>query len=190
MRLNVHWKPNLLPSWIYLVLTSFYCVLWLCLSFKGCTLPLFLFHKHDISQQCNLEQGPWLLWASVSSSVKWEWHPYPLHRVDMRIKWDNAGNRFIFLFLFFSGNSFSTGHPVKGKESEVTQSCPTLCNPMDCSLPGSSVHGIFQAIVLEWIAISFSSESSRPRDGTQVSRIVDRRFTVWAPREVHLVSAQ
>ena len=40
--------------------------------------------------------------------------------------------------------------------SEVAQSCPTLCDPMDCSLPGSSVHGIFQAIVLEWIAISFS----------------------------------
>ena len=38
-----------------------------------------------------------------------------------------------------------------GKESEVAQSCPTLCNPMDCSLPGSSVHGIFQAVVLEWI---------------------------------------
>ena len=42
------------------------------------------------------------------------------------------------------------------EESEVTQLCPTLGNPMDCSLPGSSVHGIFQAIVLEWIAISFS----------------------------------
>ena len=54
---------------------------------------------------------------------------------------------------------------------------------MDCSLPGSSVHGIFQAIVLEWIAISFSSGSSRPRDRTQVSRIVDRRFTIWATRE-------
>ena len=39
------------------------------------------------------------------------------------------------------------------KESDVAQSCPTLCDPMDCSLPGSSVHGIFQAIVLEWIAI-------------------------------------
>jgi len=45
-------------------------------------------------------------------------------------------------------------------ESEVAQSCPTLCDPMDCSLPGSSVHGIFQAIVLEWIAISFSRGSS------------------------------
>ena len=45
-------------------------------------------------------------------------------------------------------------------ESEVAQLCPTLCNPMDCSLPGSSVHGIFQARVLEWAAISFSSLSS------------------------------
>ena len=44
--------------------------------------------------------------------------------------------------------------------SEVAQLCPTLCDPMDCSLPGSSVHGILQAIVLEWIAISFSSRSS------------------------------
>ena len=42
------------------------------------------------------------------------------------------------------------------RESEVTQSCPTLSNPMDCSLPGSSVHGIFQARVLEWGAIAFS----------------------------------
>ena len=42
------------------------------------------------------------------------------------------------------------------KESEVIQSCPTLCDPMDCSLPGSSIHGIFQARVLEWVAISFS----------------------------------
>ena len=45
-------------------------------------------------------------------------------------------------------------------ESEVAQLCPTLCIPMDCSLPGSSVHGIFQARVLEWAAISFSSLSS------------------------------
>ena len=55
---------------------------------------------------------------------------------------------------------------------------------MDCSLPGSSVHGIFQAIVLEWIAISFSRRSSQPRDWTWVSHIIDRCFTVWATREV------
>ena len=46
-------------------------------------------------------------------------------------------------------------------EGEVTQSCPTLCNPMDCSLPGSSVHGIFQLSLLEWVAISFSVYSRR-----------------------------
>jgi len=68
-------------------------------------------------------------------------------------------------------------------ESEVAQSCPTLCNPMDCSLPGSSVCGIFQARILEWVAISFR-RSSQPRDWTQVSRVVGRRFTVWATREV------
>ena len=41
-------------------------------------------------------------------------------------------------------------------ESEVAQSCPTLCDPVDCSLPGSSVHGILQARIQEWVAISFS----------------------------------
>ena len=49
-------------------------------------------------------------------------------------------------------------------DSEVTQSCPTLCNPMDCSLPGSSVHGIFQARVLAWVAISFFRGLSQLRD--------------------------
>ena len=76
-------------------------------------------------------------------------------------------------------------HRTHYKWSEVAQSCPALCNPMDCSLPGSSVHGIFQATILEWIAISFSSGSSRHRLGTQVSRMVDRCFTIWATREVH-----
>ena len=57
------------------------------------------------------------------------------------------------------------------------QSCPTLCNPMDCSPPGSSVHGIFQARILERDAISFSRGSSWPRDWTQVSCIAGRFFT-------------
>ena len=54
-------------------------------------------------------------------------------------------------------------------ESEVAQSCPTLCDLMDCSLPGSSVHGIFQARILDWVAISFSVGSSWPRDWTRIS---------------------
>ena len=56
-------------------------------------------------------------------------------------------------------------------ESEVAQSYPTLCNPMDCSLRGSSVHGIFQARILEWVAISFSRRSSQPGDQTPVSTL-------------------
>ena len=51
----------------------------------------------------------------------------------------------------------------------VTQSCPTLRHPVDCSPPGSSVHGILQARRLEWVAISSSRGSSRPRDQTQAS---------------------
>ena len=54
---------------------------------------------------------------------------------------------------------------------------------MDCSPPGSSVHGIFQASVLEWVAISFSRRSSQPRDWTRISRIAGRCFTIWATRE-------
>ena len=72
--------------------------------------------------------------------------------------------------------------------SEVAQSCPTLCDPMDFSLPGSSIHGIFQARILEWVAISFSRGTSRPRDWTQVSCIVGRRLTVWVTREAHYIS--
>ena len=58
--------------------------------------------------------------------------------------------------------------------------------PMDCSLPGFSVHGTFQAILLEWIAISYSRGSSQPRDWTQASGIVDRHFTNRATREVNI----
>ena len=65
----------------------------------------------------------------------------------------------------------------------VTQLCPTLCDPMDCSPPNSSVHGILQARILEWVVIPFSRESSQPRDRTQVSSIAGRFFTIWATRE-------
>ena len=65
----------------------------------------------------------------------------------------------------------------------VAQSCPTLCNPMDSSPPGCSVHGILQAGILEEVAIPFSRASSWPRDQAQVSYIAGRFFTIWATRE-------
>ena len=61
---------------------------------------------------------------------------------------------------------------------EVAQSCPTLCDPMDRSLPGFSVRGILQARILEWVTISFSRGSSRPRDQTRISCSGGRRFNL------------
>ena len=77
-------------------------------------------------------------------------------------------------------NHIGLGPYPKSLISEVAQLCQTLWDPMDYSLWGSSVRGIFQARVLERIAISFSRGSSRPRNQTWVSRIAGRRFTVWA----------
>ena len=65
-------------------------------------------------------------------------------------------------------------------ESEVTQLCATLSDTMDCSPPDSSVHGILQARILEWVAMPFSRGSSQPRDQTQVSRIAGGFFTICA----------
>ena len=61
--------------------------------------------------------------------------------------------------------------------SSVTKLCLTLCDPVDCSSPGSSIHGILQARILEWVAISFSRGSFQPRDRTWVSCIAVRFFT-------------
>ena len=69
-------------------------------------------------------------------------------------------------------------------ECSAAQSCLTLWDPMDCSPLGCSVHGIFQAKTLEWVTISYFRVYFRPRDGTQVSCIAGRFFTVWATREV------
>ena len=62
----------------------------------------------------------------------------------------------------------------------LIQLCLTVCDPMDCSLPSSSVHGILQAKILEWVAIPFSGESSQSKDRTQVSCIASEFFIVWA----------
>ena len=74
--------------------------------------------------------------------------------------------------------------------SEVTQSCLTLCNPVDCSLPGFSIHGILQVRILEWVTISFSRGSSWPRDWTWVSCIGGRRFNLWATRYLLLTKTK
>ena len=105
--------------------------------------------------------------------------------LECEVKWDlgsitmnkaSRGDRIPAEFFEILKDNSVKVHSVKVKE--VAQSCLILCDPMDCSLPGSSVHGIFQERVLEWATISFSRESSQPRDLTRVSRTAGRRFTV------------
>ena len=70
------------------------------------------------------------------------------------------------MYIWGLGGGEGSGLQIAPSEREVkvAQSCPILCDPMDCSLPGSFVHGILQARILEWIAVPFSRGSSRPRD--------------------------
>ena len=84
-------------------------------------------------------------------------------------------------------NLWATREALYRCEGEVAQPCPTLCDPVDCSLPGFSIHGILQARILEWVTISFSRGYSWPRDLTQVSRIGGRHFNLSANREAPVV---
>ena len=88
--------------------------------------------------------------------------------------------------LWFSQTDLLT---VFWRRSEVAQLCLTLCDPTDCNLPGSSIHGIFQARILEWVAISFSGGSSQPRDRTWVSCTSGKLFTIWATKEEHAINS-
>ena len=100
-----------------------------------------------------------------------------LEKCKSKLQWDITSH----LSEWPSSKSLHTINAAKGLEkrghsytvqfSSVAQLCPTLCDPMDYNPQGSSIHGIFQARVLEWVAISFSRESSQPRDRTQVSCI-------------------
>ena len=103
----------------------------------------------------------------VKIQPQWVVHPFILHFFPFHEKWGVQGVK-----------RGRLGKVKEKKESGVAQSCLTLCDPMDCGPPGSSVHGIFQARILDWVAISFSRGSSQPRDQTQVSHIAGRRFTI------------
>ena len=94
---------------------------------------------------------------------------WPLHKNDMQIR-----------------EAFHIFKNKWKKKSEmkvlVTQSCPTLCNNMDSSPPGSCVHGILQARILEWVVIPFSRGSSQSKDWTWVSCIAVRFYIIWTTR--------
>ena len=83
-----------------------------------------------------------------------------------------------------SGSPFSSNGPNSSCEVKATQLCPTHCDPMDCSMSGSSVHGINSpGQNTGVVAIPFSRGSFQPRDGTQVSHIAGGLFTIWVTRE-------
>ena len=79
-------------------------------------------------------------------------------------QWPQDWKRSVFIPMPKNAQTTTQLQSSSVQFSSVAQSCLTLCDPRDCSPPGSSVHGIFQARVLEWVAISFSRRPSRPRD--------------------------
>ena len=91
-------------------------------------------------------------------------------------------------FLPYLPVSLSFQFPLNPHENNIlpcaqSQSCPTLCDPMDCSPLVSSVHRIFQAKILQWVVISFSRGSSHPRDWTSISCTAGGFSTHWAIRK-------
>ena len=97
--------------------------------------------------------------------------------------WGHKESDTTFIFYFHKHKYYSWYILYKiyyiGGGSLVAKSCLSLCDPMNYSPPGSSIHGILQARILEWVAIPFSWVSSQPRDRTQVSSIAGRFFTSW-----------
>ena len=120
---------------------------------------------------------------------RWEWLPTPVF-----LPGESHGQRSLvgysswvtksqtwLTFSFFFCLKLSSCYQYS--EVLVAQLCLTLCNPMNCSPPGSSIHGILQARTLKWIAIPFFKGSSWPRDQTWVFCIAGRFFSVWATKE-------
>ena len=91
-----------------------------------------------------------------------------------------AGSLWVGNFFLCKNNAYSLHKYNCLCVCLVAQFCPTLCDPMDCSPPGSSVHGILQARILDWVAIPFSWGSSWSRDQIHISCTADRFFTIWA----------
>ena len=91
----------------------------------------------------------------------------------------------LFTCIFISALKSENNHVCVCMCMLVAQSCPTVYDPMDCSPPGSSVHGILQARILEWVAMPFSRGIFPAQGSNQVSHTTGRFFTVWATREAH-----
>ena len=110
--------------------------------------------------------------ASEKSGILWSWER-PLGTPLGLVKWKGASSR------GEAGTSGVLSITDSGRRVPAEYALQvSLCDPVDCSLPGSSVHGILQARILEWVAMPFSRGSSQPRDRTQVSCMAGGFFTV------------
>ena len=138
------------------------------------------------------------------SDSLWPYEPYPTR---LLCPWDFPGKNIAMVaisftkgssqpqgsnprLLYWQVDSLPQSHQGKVNEwSDLILGHSVMsnsCNPMACSPPGSSVHGILQARILEWVSIPFSRGSSWPRDWSWVSHIAGRFFTIWVPREAQI----
>ena len=161
---------------------------WICTVQTGGVQGSAVFVSNFLSP-VPLRAAPWRTqsdWWSVSEQRSWLWsspdwwwylRPAYLGPVEAPKPWQNAADT-------------QSTCPYLGWYRNCVvldaQSCLILCSPMDCSLLGSSVHGILQARILESVAIPFSKPSFWLRDQTWVSSIAGRFFTIWATREAQL----
>ena len=135
-------------------------------------LQLFLSHTHTHTHRC------FFIWNIITFKntisvciLKYLWKKTPSFELTPHIR----------MYITWLVMQEKMIHFKLCKYKVFTQLCLTLCDPMDCSPPGSSVHVILQARILESVAIPFSRGSSQLRDQTQVSRTVGRFFTIWEP---------
>ena len=130
----------------------------------------------DISPK-KLSKWPKSIWKHAQ-------HHWSSRKCKLKPLWDPISYPLWWLqFFFFSSTSLLLPPHLPPPSYTHAQSC----NPMDCSLPGSSVPAIHQVRILEWVAISFSRGSSWPRDQTWVSCIAGRFFIIWATREAPFI---
>ena len=142
-------------------------------------------HKQRFLKKLKI-QLPWVGWMASPTRWTWVW-------VNSG-SWRWTGRPGVLRFMGSQSRTRLSGWtelnwwpsnsiPVYESESVSCSVIPPPCGPMACSPPGSSVHGILQARILGWVAMSFSRGSSQPREWTQVSHITGRFFTVWATGE-------
>ena len=140
-------------------------------------------HSRTIAWKIPWTEEPGRLQSMGSQRVRHDWAT-SLHFK----RYIEASN--LFQLTSMCSIIFCTSISLSVENFSSSTECPTLCDPMDCSSPGSSVHGILQACILEWVAIPFSRGSSQPRDWIQVSHLAGRAFTIWDTRKPNVNSSQ